>query len=51
VKNHVTGAVAKGGIKMGGTIIENLNDGFGSIFGSLGLFGRLNLYRISKNKK
>jgi hypothetical protein len=39
VEVHAAGMVAKRGVRMGSTIVEDLDDGFGSIFGSFGLFG------------
>ncbi len=39
MEDHATSVVAKCGVRMGSAIVEDLDDGFGSIFGSFGLFG------------
>jgi hypothetical protein len=39
VEDHAAGVVAKRGVRMGSAIVEDLDDGFSSIFGSFGLFG------------
>jgi hypothetical protein len=38
VEDHAAGLVAKRGVRMGSAIVDDLDDGFGSIFGSVGLF-------------
>ena len=39
VEDHATSVVAKCGVRMGSAIVEDLDNGFGSIFVSFGLFG------------
>ena len=39
VEDHAAGVVATCGVRMGSAIVEDLDDGFGSIFGSFGLSG------------
>ncbi len=39
VEDHATSVVAKCGVRMGSAIVEDLDDDFCSVLGSLGLFG------------
>jgi hypothetical protein len=39
VEDHATCVVAKCDVRMGSAIVEDLDDGFRSVFGFLGLFG------------